>query len=135
MKKIKAVSAFQVAQASALTGLESTLSRIKCSLEVFATRHRQLLLLAVVVLFAALVAPVNAKAVDFSDITNQWSSIKTFLIFIGSAISAGCLIMSIVKFIGRDWGEALMWIAGAAGMGFVVAHAAGWVSSETGSAL
>lgn len=73
--------------------------------------------------------------IDFSDITNQWTSIKTFAVFAASAIAAFMIIMTIVKLIGRDWGEAIMYAAGAALSAFVATHAAGWISSETGASI
>jgi len=77
----------------------------------------------------------HAMSIDFSDITNQWTSIKTFAIFAASAIACFMIIMTIVKLIGRDWGEAIMYAAGAALSAFVATHAAGWISSETGASI
>ncbi len=73
--------------------------------------------------------------IDFSDITNQWTSIKTFAVFAASACAAFMIIMTIVKLIGRDWGEAIMYAAGAALSAFVATHAAGWISWETGASI
>lgn len=90
--------------------------------------------LMALVMLAAMPVPAHA-AVDFSDITNQWASIKTFLIFLASAICAGCIIMAVIKAIGRDWGEAITFVAVAAISGYLAAHGAGWIGAETGAAI
>jgi hypothetical protein len=94
-------------------------------------------MLAGVAALLSIGAPHHAHAmtIDFSDITNQWTSIKTFAVFAASAIAAFMIIMTIVKLIGRDWGEAIMYAAGAALSAFVATHAAGWISSETGASI
>jgi hypothetical protein len=103
----------------------------------FRAQDRQLLTLAVFGLVLCLGAPnhANAMTIDFSEITGQWASIKTFAIFAASAIACFMIIMTIVKLIGHDGGEAIMYAAGAAICGFVATHAAGWISSETGATL
>jgi hypothetical protein len=113
------------------------MNKLKQQLALFALKNRQLLTLTVFGVVLCLGAPNHAHAltIDFSDITGQWASIKTFAIFAASAIACFMIIMTIVKLIGRDWGEAIMYAAGAAICGFVATHAAGWISSETGATL
>jgi small-conductance mechanosensitive channel len=113
------------------------MNKLKQQLSLFALKNRQLLTLTVFGVVLCLGAPHNAHAmaIDFSDITGQWASIKTFAIFAASAIACFMIIMTIVKLIGRDWGEAILYAAGAAICGFVATHAAGWISSETGATL
>ena len=113
------------------------MNKLKQQQVLFALKNRQLLTLTVLGLVLCLGAPnhANAMAIDFSDITGQWASIKTFAIFAASAIACFMIIMTIVKLIGRDWGEAIMYAAGAAICGFVATHAAGRISSETGATL
>ena len=113
------------------------MNKLKQQLSLFALKNRQLLTLTVFGVVLCLGAPnhAHAMAIDFSDITGQWASIKTFAIFAASAIACFMIIMTIVKLIGRDWGEAILYAAGAAICGFVATHAAGWISSETGATL
>ena len=82
--------------------------------------------------------PDFAMSIDFSDITNQWTSIKSFTVSAASAIACFMIIITVVtvvKLVGRDWGEAIMYAAGAALSAFVATHAAGWISWETGASI
>jgi cytochrome bd-type quinol oxidase subunit 2 len=113
------------------------MQRFRLALALFALRNRQLLMLATFGVFMCLVAPSHAHAlsIDFSDITSQWASVKGFAIFAASAIACFMIIMTIIKLVGRDWGEAIMYASGAAICGFVAAHASQWISNETGASL
>jgi hypothetical protein len=104
-----------------------------------AFRHRAALLACGCFAVSAVVSPTYAHAggfgLDFSDITSSWPAIKTFMLFLGGAVAMGLIIFGVIKGFGRDWGEMFLAIAGGLVVGFITAHAAGWINSETGQGL
>jgi hypothetical protein len=94
-------------------------------------------LLLTLALAVMLLAPVqaNAASIGLRGATDLWPEVRDALLLLGSASGCGCLITAVVKGIGRDWGEALMYAAGAAALLFVVGHAVGWTTGITGVTL